>query len=240
MNSVKHSVYVCSWSVSAEGYTLWVISRPQIHATALTLAEAEERLTRVIQEAGGALHVVMEFDPPLPLSAVEEKYSDPNVYLIGGDERFETYAPSWRGAESENERDERLRWSDSYYEKPLCRKCKFTLGKRSTKPLTLRYSLGKYDGAFGMIGTDGGPTHSVISEEFLELLTTEEKQALEFQPVITRGRRSFYELVGPTGPPFVAVSGLILGGWRCGHCDYRLWGYSIKGMAINSFIAKSD
>ncbi len=65
-------------------------SWPQIRVSAPTYAEAEERLIEAIQDAGGAMQVVMEFDPPLPKSSLEEKYSKPEIYLIGGDDRFET------------------------------------------------------------------------------------------------------------------------------------------------------
>lgn len=61
-----------------------------------------------------------------------------------------------------------------------------------------------------------------------------------FLPAIRRGRRQFYELIGPEGPPHIAVAGMKTNGWRCTECDHRAWGYWIDGMAIDSFIARSD
>jgi hypothetical protein len=72
---MEHSVYICTWSRSRDGFTLWVTSRPAVRASAATYAEAEERLIEAIQEAGGAMQAVLEFDPPLPKSTLEEKYS---------------------------------------------------------------------------------------------------------------------------------------------------------------------
>jgi hypothetical protein len=105
--------------------------------------------------------------------------------------------------------------------------------------VTLKFAT-KYDGAFGSFASDGGPDHKIFSEEFLALLTLQEKRSLEFQPTIRKGRRKFYELVGPEGPPYVAIAGMKVNGWRCSECDHRVWGYWIDGMAIQSFVARSD
>ena len=237
--AMEHAVYICSWSRSSDGFTLWVKSRPEIRASAPTYADAEERLIEAIQDAGGAMQAVMEFDPPLPKSTLEEKYSRPEIYSIGGDDRFETDAPRWKGSESVGEIEERLRWLDAFYNHPVCRKCKYTSGRRNDKTVTLTYA-GKYDGAFGSFGTDGGPNHQLVSEEFLTLLRPKERRNLEFQPTVRKGRKKFYELVGPEGPPHVAIAGVKVNGWRCTQCDHRTWGYWVDGMAISSFVARSD
>jgi hypothetical protein len=105
--------------------------------------------------------------------------------------------------------------------------------------VTLTYG-GKYDGAFGSFATDGGPNHQLVSEEFMALLTEAEKRHLQFQPVIRKGRRKFFELIGPEGPPHVGVGGMKVGGWHCAECGHRSWGYWIEGMTIHSFVASSD
>ena len=237
---MEHGVYTCSWTRSSDGFTLWVKSRPHVRASAPTYAEAEERMIEAIQNAGGAMQAVMEFDPPLPKSTLEEKYSSPEIYLIGGDDRFETDAPRWKYSESAGEVDERLRWLDAFYDQPVCRKCKYTSGRRNDKPVTLTYAPSKYDGAFGAFGTDGGPNHQIVSEEFLALLRPGEKRSLEFQPTTRKRGRRFFELIGPEGPPHVAVVGVKINGWRCTQCDHRTWGYWVEGMAISSFVARSE
>ena len=81
----------------------------------------------------------------------------------------------------------------------------------------------------------------IVSKDFLDLLTTNEKAGLQLQRVMSNGRESnFFELVGPAGPPFVALAGMEPRGWRCTACVYRTWGYWVDGLAINSFIAKAD
>lgn len=236
---MEHSVYICGWNQDSEGFTLWVKSQPRIRASAPTYVEAEARLIEAIRNAGGAMQAVIEFEHPLPQSTQEEKYSQPELFLICGDDRFETDAPRRSALESADEIEERLRWLDTFYDRPVCRQCRFTAGRRNDKPVTLTYA-GKYDGAFGTFGTDGGPNHQLVSEEFLALLKPDERRRLEFQPTVRKGRRKFYELVGPEGPAPVAVAGLALRGWRCPRCDHRTWGSWVEGLAINTFIARTD
>jgi hypothetical protein len=240
IDKMEHGVYLCTWMQSSAGIALWVKSRPWVRATAPTYDEAEEQLIEAIQAAGGAYQAVLEFDPPLPNSTSDIKYCCPAIYWFGADDRFETNAPKRQWGENAQELDERLRWNDEFYEKPLCRKCKFTSGRRTDKLLTLSYASSKYDGAFGHLGVDIGPTHQIVSEEFLALLTAEEKSSLRVQPTFRKGRRKFYELIGPPGPPLIAVAGLTITGWRCVLCHHRTWGYWIDGLAIDSFIARSD
>ena len=183
-------------------------------ASAPTYAEAEERLIEAIQDEGGAMQAVMEFDPPLPKSTLDGKYSSPEIFLIGGDDQFETDAPRWKWSESAREVDERLRWLDAFYDQPVCRKCHYTCGRRNDKSVTLTFAPTKYDGAFGSFGTDNGPNHQIVSEGFLALLTPDEKHSLKFQPTTRKRGRKFFELVGPEGPPHVAVAGVKINGWR--------------------------
>jgi len=238
---MEHAVYICSWSRSRSGFRLWIKSRPHICAEGATYSEAEERFIRVIREAGGAIQAVMEFDPPLPKSALETKYSTPEIYRIVGDDRFETTVRRARPYATEDEVGDYLRTLDEFYQSPVCRKCQHPASARSDKPLTLTYAPSRYDGAFGAVGDGPGAMVQVFSEEFLGLLKSEERERLRFRPVIRNARaRRFYELLGPEGPPEIAVAGLELAGWRCSHCNYRTWGYWVKGLSINSFVSRSD
>lgn len=238
---MEHGVYLCGWSRSSEGFSLWVKARPHIRGEAATYPEAEELLIEAIQNAGGAMQAVLEFEPPLPKSELEAKYANPEVYLIGGDDRFETDSPRGVPFETAEEREDRFKWVDSFFESPICRKCAFAASPRSARSLFLEYVPRRYDGAFGHIGHEGTTTIQIFSDEFLDLLTTEERGRPQLRSVTGKGRaRKFYELVGPVGPPLVAVAGMKISGWRCTACDHRTWRYWIEGMSINSFIAKTD
>ena len=137
---MEHAVYLCSWSQSSEGYTVWVKARPPLRAEAPTYAEAEERLIEAIHKAGGAMQAVLEFDPPLPASELEAKYTDPEIYLIGADDRFQTDTAARQPFESAEQVDERLKEVDSFYLSPVCRACRWTNGGRSDRPLSLKYA----------------------------------------------------------------------------------------------------
>ena len=238
---MEHGVYICTWSRSSDGFALWLTARSQIRGEAASYAEAEKLFIQAIQDAGGAMQAVLEFVPPLPKSDLEAKYTNPEIYLIVGDDRFETDSPRPIPFETREEREERLKWADAFFETPICRKCASAASRRSARPLFLEYVPRRYDGAFGHVGHDGTSSLEILSEEFLDLLTSDERGRLELLAVTGKGRASkFYELVGPMGPPLVAVAGMKVSGWRCTECNHQTWGYWIEGMRINSFIAKAD
>jgi hypothetical protein len=236
---MENAVCLCSWTRSAEGFTLWLKSRPTVRATGSTYAEAEERFLAAIHDAGGPMQAVLEFDRPLPQGALDAKYSQTEIYTICGDDRFETDGPRRQPFESHEEREARLTWIDAFYQSPICKVCGHASSARSERPLKL-VSLTRHDGAFGSVGHDAGTTHQIVSDDFLRLLTPTERQLLVFRPTIHRGRRAFHELIGPPGAPSVAVAGLTPSGWRCSACRHANWGYWIEGMTISSFVASSD
>ncbi len=68
-------------------------SRPHIRASALTYDEAEELLIQSIQDKGGAMQTVLEFDPPLSKSTLDQKYNSTAIYLTCSDDRFRNGRP---------------------------------------------------------------------------------------------------------------------------------------------------
>jgi hypothetical protein len=235
---MEHNVYLCGWNQTSEGFSLWTKTDPRVHAEAPTYLLAEERLLVAIRRRGGAIQAVLEFDPPLNKSEHESKYSFPELYLIGGDDTFATDEPRIAAFETAEQRKERFAWLDTFFEKPVCRICSAASARRSERPFQLTYAPSRYDGAFGRIG---GSYTEIVSEEFLALLSSEERHKLETRPVLRTGKkRRFHELLGPAGPDFVAVAGLPTSGWSCSGCGRLTWGYWIDGLSIHSFIASSD
>ena len=244
MSRIKHgeeTVYLCCRKRSTAGFQLWVRSTPALRGDGATYAEAEEHLLEAIRTAGGAMVPILEFDRPLPPSTLDAKYSHPHLVLIGGDDPFRSDAPLATAFESPDEREVRLQWLDRFFQAPVCRTCGNATAARSDRPLSL-LEAPRGDGGFGHVGHGGAPVVQVFAEEFLELLSPPEREALALRPVMRtgRGRKRFYELFGPAGPPPVAVTGLPVKGWRCPDCAYRVWGYWIEGMRINSFISSGD
>lgn len=234
---MEHDVYLCGWSQSDRGFELWVKSRPHIRGRGPTSAGAQQRLVEAIHESGGATQAVLEFDPPLPTSDREREYSHPELFLICGDGRFETDQPCRTEFESAEERSTRQEWFDAFFQAPCCRECGLPAGPRNERPIRLTRLRGGFDGGFISFS---GTILLAFSEEFLELLETAERARLEFLRLETTGRRTFYELVGPGGPPFVGAAGLPISGWRCRRCGRHEFGYYAEGFAIHEFVAKAD
>ena len=239
-SSMEHAVYICKWSHDAAGWKLWVRSRPELRGSGAEYAAAESNLIGCIQDAGGAMQAVLEFDPPLPPGQWEAQFSQPELYLICGDERFEDREQARQASASSL--DVMCAQADEFYVVPVCRACRHARGTRSDKPLWVGTMAGRFDGWFGGAHMQMLTSHLVFSEAFLALLTTHERQRLEFRQV-TRGpqaRKAFYELLGPAGPPLVGVAGLPISGWVCEVCDYRTFGYWAPRLAIHEFVAASD
>lgn len=237
---MEDDVYVCTWKQSHSRFVLWVKAQPQWRGEGSSYDEAERRLIDAIQDAGGAMHAVLEFDPPLPKSTLEAKYCTPELLLAVGDDLFVTVEAKWSTFEEGRRGEDRLAAYDAFYQAPICRRCRYASTRRSEKPLELVEAPSRFDGGFGRVGRDCRSTHQILSEAFLDLLTSDERDALEVQPVVWKGRRKFFELVGPAGPPLVAAAGLPLSGWRCEACDYRVWGQRRGEFSIREFVAHAD
>ena len=237
---MEEDVYLCGWSKSGHGIELWVKSRPHLRSRGRTYSEAEDALLEVIARVCGVHHAVFEFVPPLPKSTFDERYSRPELYTIWGDDRCETDEPRRTPFESEAQRAVRLSWYDTFFVAPCCRDCGMPLGPRSETQLRLTQLNSSYDGGFVTLA---GAMLYVFSERFLGLLSNDERERLEFRLVDRppKSRKKFFELIGPSGPPQVALVGREPRGWRCARCDARVFGYSNSPhVAVTNFIARSD
>ena len=235
---MEDAVYVCGWKKDAGGFVLWVKSIPQIQCAGRTYAEAEKELLESIWRRNGAIHAVLEFDPPLPPSSSESRYCDPELFLIGGDERFETCSRPDRFRDGF---EQWITWVNGFFRSPVCRSCRQIKGPRNDRLLPITYAPSQIDGASGTVGGESVATIQIVSDQFLGLLTRAERDQLHLQRV-ERGRRKrdFWELVGPAGLDWVAVKGLKPSGWKCPTCGFSIWGYWIQGFDLSHFIAKSD
>lgn len=238
---MEDDVYVCSWSRSREAYELWLKSNPKIRGCGATYGEAERALIDAIQDSGGAMRAVLEFDPPLPPADNVRDFLTTSIVTIWGDERFEQGGPPRNGVcANAEERDAYLLWDDQHYEGGWCRACRAPRGPRTDRPLELSYIRSGYGGGFVSIA---GGTSYVFSEKFLDLLTKRERASLELRQVIRprRSRVACYELIGPPGPPLVGLKDVLPhSGWECDECGYRRFGYSRTGFDLHSFLAKED
>ena len=142
---MEDAVYICSWSQSEQGYELWLKSKPKVRGFGSTYDEAEEALIEAIQDSGGAMRAVLEFDPPLRPADNIRDFLKLEIVEVSGDERFEQDEPR-PGGEALQE------WYDRFYENGICRKCGTPRGPRTELPLDLSYVRSGYGGGFVTIG----------------------------------------------------------------------------------------
>lgn len=233
---MEEAVYICSWERRAKNYEIRVVGHPKFNAEGKTLQDAEDALIDVVRETGGAMTPVFEYLNPWPRSALERRFSSPQLVLIAGNDRLETDLDGLPHPETLAKLEAIRSRVDGLYQSPVCRPCGFSSSPRNSVPHLVRYVNSKYDGAFG----GWGARSNLYSEEFLDLLLPAEREPLELLQVNrTSGSRKFYELVGPSGPEFVGVAGLNVTGWQCAACGHREWGYWIKGLSYSRFIASS-
>ena len=68
-------------------------------------------MIEAIQDAGGAMTAVLEFDPPLPKMPLAEKYASPEILLVVGDSGFRVDGPRATAFETKEEMSARQRWA---------------------------------------------------------------------------------------------------------------------------------
>ncbi|HQR07655.1 MAG TPA: hypothetical protein PLN21_12580 [Gemmatales bacterium] len=240
---MESQVYYGEWKKGKAGFTLWVKDHPEWKGIGHTYEEAEEKLLDAILWGNkqGVTHAVIEYLKPLPASVQTAKYCHPQLMILAGDERPDTDAPRWKGSETTLELDERLRWTDAFYELPVCRACKAANSPRTSKPITIVSMDSGYDGLFAHTSTTPMNMHYLYSDAFLELLTDEERGRLQFQPALNQqNKKKYFELIGPAGPALVGIRSKPVQGWKCSTCGHRWFGYWSRDFSLNMFVAKDD
>lgn len=202
---MEDEVYICGWRQDSAGFTLWVKSNPKMTGQGASLEEAEAALANSISDNWGAMHPVFEFVPPLTKLDFDAEYSQPELVSICGDTRIEVDQPRQIPFETPEEFEIRMQWYDQFFESPCCRVCGNATAPRNNKPLTVTFVESGFDGGFL-----GFPRHGMIhvfSDSFRALLTEAELSRVEFRKCVRtqRSRKEFFELIGPSGPKFVAV-----------------------------------
>lgn len=82
----------------------------------------------------------------------------------------------------------------------------------------------------------------IFSGNFLDLLSEGERSHLDIREIqqTRKTRKKYFELVGPSGSPTVALSGVEMGGWQCEKCGYKTFGYQAEDSAISDFVSMDD
>lgn len=219
---MEDGVFVCAWSALAEGYSGWVKNRPALRVTAPSLETLAEVLRRAIFDRAHCMHPVLEFDPPLPVTGAFQQFGvDDIVEISGGNDGFSVleFPPGIH----ERPFKSKIYW-DTYFTARSCHSCHTPTGIRNELPLHVKGFSGDSDGGFcGM----GSGFRYVYSEAFLGLFQPHELVNLEFRPIVrdARARKKYFELIGPSGPPFVAVKQIAASTSQCCECGRKKVSY---------------
>ena len=216
----EEATFRCRWKRTPAGYALWIPGYASAKLEATDLTAGAEAMSELLLKLGVSTAASLELTPRPPVAEAVRRFTQPELYLIIGDE------PCY------------CRSVDSYtlLTGIRCNRCHCINGIRNDKQLALD-CLVSGDGGFTY---DQGHTYRFFSGEFIEQLSDSERAHLEFREIRTRGRRSFFELIGPPGIPTVAVAGLQLSGWFCPDCKRRTFSYFVKVIPIGHFVARSS
>jgi hypothetical protein len=238
---MEELIYVCTWERSGETYCVWVKDSPDVRAVGLTFEGAAENLIETIAKSGGAHHSRLEFAPPAPTPKSLEKFLVPELFVIGGDTRFDIVRPPRRIEKTDLRKVGVVVWGEAFFSVRPCASCHWVPGPRNERQLELASVPSGFDGSFGSIGSGwAAPTRQIFSAAFLDLLRDDERGMLQFRSVSSTGRGRFFELMGPTGANCVALVGRRAQGWRCETCGHKLFWYQENNSGLHQFVASVD
>ncbi len=216
----EEAAFRCKWKRDENGYTLWVPGYPFTKTTAKDLNSGTERVSELLLEHDVATFSALELVPRPPVAERMRRYATPAICAITGDE------PCYCRTVDARE----------LFTGSLCKRCGCVSGERNEQPLILDCPISG-DGGFSY---DKGRSFSFYSAEFLDQLTNSERKGLIFRKVQSKGRREFFELIGPARFETVDVPKFQTSGWFCSACGFRVVGYENENFSLRGFIARSS
>jgi hypothetical protein len=154
---MEGEVYLCRWSHRSGEYTITLKRDAKVKAKGSTLDQAEQRIYDQLADRYGDCEPVVEYDRPLPKTAFEEKYGNPAIVRVSGNDNL---GPANAG---------------ELLVHPPCPTCQRQRLDRTAEQIRYEHRLRGSDGA-----TAWGKAQDVFSEEFLALLNDAEQTAKRF------------------------------------------------------------
>ena len=216
----EEAAFRCRWTRTEDGYSLWIPGYPFTKIVATDLETGAERISELLLENDVATFSSIELSPRPPVAERHRRYSIPEIYKIGGDDAC--YCGTVDSTKLFNGR--------------LCSRCGSMSGDRNEEQLVLDCTV-QGDGGFSY---DKGRSFSFFSAEFLEQLTGQERASIQFREIQCRGRRQFFELIGPKGIAAVDVPKFQQSGWYCRACGGRTVGYGVNDFLAGGFISRES
>ena len=184
MSASEGNVYLCAWSKKGKDFKITLKKDERITVTSDDFRAAEELMWELLCEKFGDGEAVVEYDKPLPKTEFSKKFGNPEILTIAG-----------------NASVGRMVGPPDLFSGGFCIKCQRPLGSRTKHSLEFDY-LPTADGAvaFGHVG-------NLFSEDFLSLLSDQERALLSLLPVVgpSKSRKQFFELVGAPIANYVGV-----------------------------------
>ena len=220
-------VFVCSWKKVGNRYRVWVKKRPKLAAEAETFQAADEKLYEVILRATDDGENTREYVPPFQHDAGG---APARIVWVAGNTVSHVKDPT-----------------GTLYAGVRCPRCGNSRGERTDAPLVLQEIESGYDGVVASIheGRYAKGSRPVFSEQFIALLTPEERERFTWRKVerSRRAKKAYYEIVASTiDVPLVGVRGLRdQGGGRCETCGwFSLPFYNVSGGGPHHFVCSAD
>lgn len=223
-------VYASSWEKVGERYRLWVTQKSKLVGEGSTFTAAREALWSTVCMALGDGEAIFEFDPPEPMTDVVRLLRDPAIVTIVGNTHSRVVGDL-----------------DSLFKNGVCPRCSRPRGLRTDVPLIVDSIESGYEGGFTWHGH-----FTFFSEEFLAILTRQERDRFEWRPVVRgpRAKKKFFELVAEPGVPLVGMQGLEYRPlWECDDCGERAsptfapghgLGKELSETGISHFVSRAD
>ena len=216
----EETAFRCRWKRTADGYSLWVPGFPFTKIVAADLESGAEKISELLLANDVATFSSIELSPRPPVAERLRRYSIPEIYKIGGDDAC--YCGTVDSMKLFNGR--------------LCSRCANMSGDRNEERLVVDCTV-QGDGGFSY---DKGRSFSLFSAEFLDQLTGQERASLHFREIQCRGRRQFFELIGPKGITAVDVPKFQQSGWYCRACGGRTVGYGVNDFLVGGFVSRES
>jgi hypothetical protein len=169
------NVYKVRWKKKASGYSAWLCRVPKAKVSGKDERELSEALFEIAIDEFGDGEPCFDFDPPLPAESAEQKYFDPEWFVINSNEHFRTVGD--RAA---------------LYSEGVCSYCTAGQGKRTDVPRVLDWVP---TSDFAFIWQER-PSAYIVTEKFLQFFSPVLGSQLRAMPCVPgkKTRKQFFEL----------------------------------------------
>lgn len=210
----------CSWKRIRNRYKLWWNATPSVSVTGSDFEAAADDLAEEIGDKLGDFEIVLSFTPLAPQTGASDWF-DPKLLALA----FVKYADS-------DGKDPGL------YEKGFCKTCGNAMGLRTALPVSINSKSNAE-----ILAVSSSPTIVLISEEFLELLSSLKGKRLNVRPVECKKGAKYFELLGPADArwvSFVEAKHHPITCWLCPACGFQCLHPKHPKFYAFGFLSRSD